>query len=373
MHILAVLLAWPPTAIGGPIASAELLRELHKRGHRVTVMSRTEDRKKLDMDEFNELSRVDNGIRITSTRGWRTSRPERFSDVDVVYAHPDLMNNQSIRPFGWDAARALDVPLVYALHNVNRSTHVLSRQWAPSMYVWNSESTKMFSEITDQRPGVVSPPLLRVADHYSGSRDRATCVTLVNVSAEKGADMFFTLAAKMPDVEFLGVRGGYNTQLSRNLPNVTLVGPFKREEMPEKVWAKTRVLLMPSQIEAWGMSALEAACSGVPTLASPATGLVEALGQSGTFINSNDVAGWSCALAALLDNEEDYALRSAEAYLRAMEVERVSMIGVDDVERGMLSIIGNSPELKIDIAQRSWSSTHETMMTALEANSMVQR
>jgi glycosyltransferase involved in cell wall biosynthesis len=371
MHVLAVLLAWPPVAIGGPIASAELLRELHKRGHKVTVMSRTENRKKLDIDELGELSRMDDGVRVTSTRGWRTSKPDRFSDVDVVYAHPDLMNNQMTRPFGWDAARALNVPLVYALHNVQRGTHVLSRQWAPSMYIWNSASTRAFSEITTERPGVVSPPVMRVDDHYAGDRGRATCVTLVNVSREKGSDTFFSLAERLPGVQFLGVRGGYNTQLMNDLPNVQIVGPFKRAELPEKVWARTRVLLMPSAIEAWGMVALEAACSGIPTIATPATGLVEALGNAGTFVDVDDHVRWENELVTLLDHPERYALRSADAYLRAMDVERVSLQAVDDVEREMLKLVGHPTDLKIDLAQRGWDSRHKTMMTARDALMLV--
>jgi hypothetical protein len=371
MHVLAVLLAWPPTAIGGPIASAELLRELHRRGHRVTVLSRSEDRRKLDFDESGDLSRMDNGIKIMSMRGWRTTLSDRFADVDVVYAHPDLLNNQMVRPFGWDTARALDVPLVYALHNVQRATHVLSRQWAPSMYVWNSESTRAYSELSNECVGVVAPPVLRVADHYVAGRDAADCVTLVNVSAAKGSETFFTLAERLPNVQFLGVRGGYNPQLSKNLPNVELIGPFKREEMPEKVWARTRVLLMPSQIEAWGMSALEAACCGVPTLATPAAGLVEALGQSGTFIDADDVTGWESELVALLTQDEHYALRSADAYVRAHEVERLSLAAVDRVEAEMLKLVGNPALSRNDWAQRGWNSSVKTMMTAYDAAKLV--
>lgn len=367
MHILAALLAWPPTAIGGPIASAELLRELHRRGHKITVISQTEDRRKLELDDHGIPHRMDDGIKVTSMRGWRSAIARRFIDVDVVYTHPDLLNTQMTRPVGWDMARAINAPLVYALHNMKRTTHISSRQWPAAMYIWNSESTRRYSEISVDVSGVVAFPLLHVQDHYVSDRSNATAVTLVNVSNEKGARVFFSLAERLPNVSFIAVRGGYNAQLVSALPNVTTVGPFKRELLPEMVWSKTRVLLMPSKIEAWGMSALEAACSGIPTIACPAAGLVEALDWAGTFVDESDLDRWEVELTSLLDDQERYALRSADAYVRAMEVERLSSRAVDDVERAMSTMLGTSAPSKNDVAQRSWSSRLPTMMAASDA------
>lgn len=371
MHVLAVVLAWPPTAIGGPIASAELLKELASRGHEVTVLSRCEKRADLAPDSRGALCRSVDGVTIMSTRGWRFSTKHAIRDVDVVYAHPDLSNN-NVRPLGWDVARSVKAPLVYALHNMKRSTHVMAKQWPPNLFVWNSEATRAFSEVP-RSAGVIVRPRLHVADHTTAHRGSGDAVTLINVSHDKGADVFFELAKRFPETRFIGVRGGYNPQTSVDLPNVEICGPYKREELPEKVWSRTKVLLMPSRIEAWGMSALEAACSGIPTIGSPAIGLVEALGQSGMFADVDDIDGWETALRSLLSSPARYISASANAFIRATAVEQQTAADLVELDRALRAVSKqNAPDTRL-FSERSWKPSLDVMMSAHDANALAGR
>ncbi|MEU6394827.1 glycosyltransferase family 4 protein [Streptomyces sp. NPDC046939] len=66
--------------------------------------------------------------------------------------------------------------------------------------------------------------------------------------------------------------------------------------MRETVYARTRVVLMPSIYESWGRVAIEACASGIPVIAHPTPGLVEALGEAGIFAYRDDLNAWTDAL-----------------------------------------------------------------------------
>ena len=131
----------------------------------------------------------------------------------------------------------------------------------------------------------------------------APCPGLVsrlwNASRPKGADLFYELARRFPDRTFLAVRGTWGDQLEpSSLPNVTLVGPITDMR---SVYSRTRVLLMPSTAESYGRVGLEAAASGIPTIASDLPGLREALGDSALYAASGDIDAWIGQLCALDD------------------------------------------------------------------------
>jgi hypothetical protein len=71
---------------------------------------------------------------------------------------------------------------------------------------------------------------------------------------------------------------------------------------------------MPSDYESFGRVAMEAAASGIPTIAAPTPGLRECLGDAGTFVELDNVDGWERAIRALLDPD---AYRAAALAARA--------------------------------------------------------
>jgi glycosyltransferase involved in cell wall biosynthesis len=189
-------------------------------------------------------------------------------------------------------------PAVQVVHNTNRlTTRFLARRTALVVYNTQWLHRKLGRRA---RALVVHPPVWG-DDHRT---QRGDAITLVNPIPAKGAATFYALAERMPDLPFLAVEGGYqrDEQIRRaDLPNVTWQP--HTADMCRDVWARTRVLLMPSDYESWGMVGIEAMHSGIPVIAHPTPGLRESLAGAGTFLDRDDVDAWEQAIRRLYDDE----------------------------------------------------------------------
>jgi glycosyltransferase involved in cell wall biosynthesis len=109
--------------------------------------------------------------------------------------------------------------------------------------------------------------------------------------------------------------GGWGDQVVPDpIPtNVAIMGPV---DDARDIYARTRILLMPSSYEPYGRVGLEAAASGIPTLASDVPGIREALGEAGTFLPVADVGAWVDAVRQL-DDRQRYESASLEAAERS--------------------------------------------------------
>lgn len=176
---------------------------------------------------------------------------------------------------------------------------------------------------------VVHPPVIP-EDHATTPGD---CVTLVNLCRDKGGDRLYWMAEAFPEKPFLGVEGGYQTQIRSDLlPNVSFVP--QTTDMKNDVWARTRVLLMPSVYESYGMAGVEAMASGIPVIAHPTPGLLESLDYAGIFVHRDDVDGMADALESL-DDPEYYQERSELALKRSADLDpRIELdVWSDKIER----------------------------------------
>jgi glycosyltransferase involved in cell wall biosynthesis len=77
------------------------------------------------------------------------------------------------------------------------------------------------------------------------------------------------------------------------------------------------VVAVPSRYEGFGLPAVEAMAYGTPVVAADATALPEVVGDAGVLVDPDDVGGWAAALAALLDDPDERARRSAAGRARA--------------------------------------------------------
>jgi glycosyltransferase involved in cell wall biosynthesis len=90
--------------------------------------------------------------------------------------------------------------------------------------------------------------------------------------------------------------------------------------MRDDVYARTKLLLMPSDYESWGRVGVEAMASGIPVIAHPTEGLTESLGDAGTFIHRDDIPAWCDAITRLL-KPRAWGAASKKAKARSAELD----------------------------------------------------
>jgi hypothetical protein len=301
---------------GGALAMFGVAERLAARGHDLRVMAR-----------HTESRRV---------RGHVVKRaPDRdlFEWADVVLTTPEIAS-------GWKGRSRRGAPVVCFNHSA------VGQRWRPdepkcALMVWASAALRTAAYAagySGPAPDMVQWPTIDPARFRTTPGD---CVTLVNLLPEKGAGLFWSLAERMPDVPFLAVRGGWGRDsqvIPARIPaNVTVL---RYQADAREVYRRTRVLLYPRSAAAggtWlngvGMAALEAACSGIPTVAYPGPGLVESLGDAGNWCESFDPAAWESAIRSVL---ADWPARSAAALACASVLDPEGQ--TDEMEAAMRAI-----------------------------------
>ncbi|WP_345669586.1 glycosyltransferase family 4 protein [Streptomyces similanensis] len=294
-----------------------MLRPLAERGHRVEVWLS-------HPGKTHESYDID-GVRVVPfQQGLEFATHARTADVLVSHYE----NVPLVAGLGRDGR----IPIVVICHdNFEGSFHNAA---GADLVVYNSQWIRRDGEIyyarypkefLPRRSIVVRPPVL--AEEY---RTRpGDCVTLVNLNADKGGELFWQIAAWSPDWHFRGVRGAYGQQVMPppRLPNCEVVDSVPGHRMREHVYARSRVVLMPSLYESWGRVAVEAFASGIPVIAHPTPGLVEALGSAGIFAYRDDPTAWIDALNSLRD-PDTWKRASRRALARSAELSAAGDLGL---------------------------------------------
>lgn len=282
MRVACVVPLYPPSSrVGAWLATHAYLRHLVTVGHTVDVYRYLTFGDDYDLD----------GVAVHSL-------PFKSIEADVFVGH---LGDKG------EAKRAANGrPLVQMVHGWVAN---LEGRLVGDAVVCNSHETAAWIG-----RGVVCEPITDPADYrHVASGDS---VTLINLADSKGGRLFHLLAASMPHTPFLGVRGGWGKQFIRCTQNLSVIEPV---EDIRTVWSETRVLVMPSERETWGMAGVEAMCCGIPVVAHPTPGLLESLGSAGIFVDRGDLAGWRAALDALADPDA-WGEASANARDRADEL-----------------------------------------------------
>jgi glycosyltransferase involved in cell wall biosynthesis len=182
--------------------------------------------------------------------------------------------------------------------------------------VFNSEWMVDAVPLPKGTAGLVCRPPVIAADYRTKPGDH---VTLVNINKDKGAHILAAVAEALPDVKFLGVLGGHGVQVPEVMPGNVEVVPTT-PKMKTKVYARTRVLLMPSVYESWGRVGVEAMASGIPVLAHPTPGLRESLGDAGVFLDRDDHEAWAAEVERLVSDDDAWSAVSKRAKARSAEL-----------------------------------------------------
>lgn len=289
-----------------------MLRHLVDQGHEVHVTTAIEDPAIVD------------GVNV-----WPAAYASSVAQgADVLVGHL-LWTREAVT-----LAHKVRRPLLYIVHNdfqvgywrlgpADVSALVLNAEWVADRHAEDFPGWDGPTEI-------VRPPC-RLVD-YRVERPDAEMITLVNPNPDKGAATFYAVARLLPDHQFLAVGGAYGHQqtIPRDVRNVTYQAPTGT--IAADVYARTRILLVPSRYESWGRVAVEAMCSGIPVIAHPTPGLVESCGDAGIFVDRDDPEAWAAAIVAL-DDEPTYRERSGRATFRAVLHDKTAARDLEAWER----------------------------------------
>jgi hypothetical protein len=311
LKIVARVHAMPPEHnAGAEHMLVSMLRPLVERGHDVSVW----------------LSRYGRTVEPYDYRGVQVVPLESRLDFPTAVRKADLLiSHLECVPHTAALARGFGKPMVVICHNTHRPTFRDAAAGDTALAVYNSrwmerEAELFFAEYPKSiRPGaslIVRPPVF--ADEYATRPGKA--ITLINCNEAKGGKVLAALVRRMPDQQFLAVRGAYGEQILPDLPNVEIVEHVDGAGMRETVYGRTKVLLMPSSYESWGRAGVEALASGIPVVAHPTPGLCESLGEAGVFVDRNDIDGYEAVLRKLLAPAE-YRLASKRAKARSAELD----------------------------------------------------
>ncbi|MFI7121894.1 glycosyltransferase family 4 protein [Amycolatopsis sp. NPDC049868] len=327
LRIGVVVHAYPPVFnSGSEVMLHHLLQHLSKRGHTVTVALTRQTGTEYQLD----------GIKVVSCGPLADALPDCVKDSDLLITHLE-----SAPATGFHAAQC-GIPVVQLLH----LNCMLTRDWlvtAPALTVCcSNEVLRSFHAVTgdDVSPSnstIVVRPLVDPARYRTEPGDRVSIVNLCRDRIDysvpgglpmgKGGQLFWKIAEQLPEIQFLAVRGVYGDQDVRDLPNVEVLEHVSSAKMRDEVYARTRILLVPSAYEAWGRVGTEAIVSGIPVIASTTPGLMESLGEAGTFVDTSDVDGWIRAITQLTTPARWHAA-SQKALARSAELERANDLNI---------------------------------------------
>jgi glycosyltransferase involved in cell wall biosynthesis len=316
MRILAYVHGYFPNHNAGSEAMLhQILIDLRSKGHEVRVLTRNpgaEHYEGIEIKKFGDP--LENEWMLWS---------------EIIFTHLDDTRSALAK------AKRFYKPAVLIVHNnFNLYYNHRTIMGSANLIIANSNWIKKTIKVSSKPITVVYPPT--ISNRYEVKKT-GNSITLINMNENKGGKLFWQLARLLPSYNFIGVKGAYGKQVEyeKKLPNVTIL-----DNTPDiqEVYKESRIVLMPSNYESWGRVAIEAGCSGIPTIASPTPGLKESLDYAGIFADVDNVADWVDAIK-MLDNKENYKKYSELSKKRSEEVTNDFYLQMEDLEQKLASII----------------------------------
>lgn len=206
-------------------------------------------------------------------------------------------------------------PLFHLIHNSHKYPEIVQAERKQHI-VYNSEWIKDSLQY-DFDNFTLTPPINTSQFSSDKSSVSNEYITLINLNENKGGKIFEEIARALPNKRFLAVMGSYDEQFIPKLPNVKVV---PNSPNIKSVYEQTRILLMPSKYESWGMTATEAMSYGIPVICTETEGLKENCSNAGIYIkNRADVKEWIDAIFKL-EKAVAYNAQSEKVRKRAMEL-----------------------------------------------------
>ena len=305
LSVLAHVHSYPPVGLaGGPMTLHWLLKHGIGRGWRPRVI----------VDSRDPRTDVYDTIPVRNDHNVRTATLDyNFSQVVITHL--------STTPKAVEMSRRAGRPLVHLVHNKNQLHQFRVPRNGAALVIFNSAVLK--EEVGWEGPSIVMHPHVAVSEYAtSGTGD---AVTLVNLTTSKGAPLFYELARRNPGVRFIGVKGAYGEQVKA--PELSNLEIWEPQPDIKTVMAETRLLLMPSERETWGRVAIEAACSGIPSICSATRGMLEA-GVAESYLDL-DFEKWNKMVKRFTRGPKAWEEASDRASTRAAELESITLSQLD--------------------------------------------
>jgi glycosyltransferase involved in cell wall biosynthesis len=159
---------------------------------------------------------------------------------------------------------------------------------------------------------VLHPPISDLPSNTSTKGDAYTCLSSLR---NKGVEVVLSLAEMHPDKRFIIVRSPAEPthgipdleDRAARLPNVELHPRVDPKDV-YKYLKQTRVLLVPSMYETYGMSAIEAAGYGIPTVHVDTPHVREGVGDAAVLVPALDVERTANGIQLIEKNYDKYSL-----------------------------------------------------------------
>ena len=261
------------------------------------------------------------GVSVRPATG--TSRQSIMEDAkaagaSVLFGHSTLAV-ETIR-----AARRMGLPSILAVHAPPRfGGDLRAARHAASVRLYNTEVARR--DWRDVKGWVLHPPVGVPRDFVEGPRDAHTLTSsLVN----KGAGRVLELAKRRYDQRFIIVESPAHSthgdekfwEQADKLENVEIWPRLHPDEM-HLLWAETRVLLVPSRYETYGMAAMEAAWYRIPSVHVDTAHVREGIGTAARLLRSTTLEELDQAVTEVELEYDAWAERAANRAVALSERE----------------------------------------------------
>ena len=278
---------------------------------------------------FSQIE-IDEKIVLCSSSGW--AHGVHTTGTKLVYCHCParwlyksadyFRKSQDARNERGHPASPLDgIHSSFVFGNSLRAVSPILRRWdrraaasASAYYTNSSAVSDEISSVYGIQPLIIPPPLPSAIDGpsekpHTVARDGYFLV-VSRLLPYKNLDRIFGVFAKRPDLELVVVGTGPLRKTLQHMatPNIDLLGNVTDRELCW-LYGRSRALIAPAY-EDYGLTPLEAASFGKPTLALRKGGYLETVseGTSGYFFEDLDV--WS--ISAAIDKLSEHPLNSDE-------------------------------------------------------------
>lgn len=201
-------------------------------------------------------------------------------------AHVMIAQNELSLP-GVRAASEIGIISVVNVHTPPRYGRTVKHGMRFTDYaIYNTETSAR--EWGEPDAFVLHPPISPLPNKINNNGD---AYTLLSSLSNKGVTVVLEMAKRYPDKRFIVVRSPAEKthgipdleQRAAKLPNLEL----HPRVAPEDVWKyleQTRILLAPSRYETYGMSAIEAAGYGIPSIHVDTPHVREGIGEAAILV-----------------------------------------------------------------------------------------